>query len=111
MARNLYRFYLYIVYIAFLIFVAVAIGFLLNTLLAFTPLRGGYGATAPDAQSVVQAVVFAVVASVIAGALAGLHYWLIRRDIRNYPAAGASAVGSHSIPAQSSRSGRCGSSV
>jgi hypothetical protein len=91
-ARNLYRFYLYIVYIAFLIFVAVAIGSLLNTLLAFTPLRGGYGATTPDAQSVVQAIVFAVFASTIAGVLAVLHYWLIRRDIRNDPAAGASAI-------------------
>ncbi len=92
MTRNLYRFYLYIVYIALLIFVAFAIGYLLNTLLAFTPLRGSYGPNPPDAKSVVQVIVFATISSVIAGTLAGLHYWLIRRDIRNDAAAGASAI-------------------
>jgi hypothetical protein len=91
-ARNLYRFYLYIVSIALLIFVTFAVGYLLNTLLTFTPLRGSYAGNPPDAASVVQSIVFAVVASAIAGALAGLHYWLIRRDIRNDPAAGASAI-------------------
>jgi hypothetical protein len=91
-ARNLYRFYLYIVYIALLIFVAFAVGYLLNTLLALTSLRGSYSGGPPDATSVVQAVVFAVVASAIAGALAGLHYWLIRRDMQHDPLAGASAI-------------------
>ena len=91
-ARNLYRFYLYIVYINLLSFVAFAVGYLLNTLLALTSLRGVYSGNGPDAKSVIQAIVFGVVASAIAGALAGLHYWLIRRDIRHDPAAGASAI-------------------
>jgi Domain of unknown function (DUF5671) len=91
-ARNLYRFYLYIVYIALLIFVAFAVGYLLNTLLALTSLRGSYSGGPPDATSVIQAIVFAVVASAIAGALAGLHYWLIRRDMQHDPQAGASAI-------------------
>ena len=72
MARNLYRFYLYIVYINLLSFVAFAIGYLLNTLLALTSLRGVYSGNAPDGRSVTQAIVFGVVASAIAGALAGL---------------------------------------
>ena len=92
MARNLYRFYLYIVYIALLIFAAVAVGQLLNTLLTFTPLRGSYNTNPPSSAEVVQSVVFAVVSLVIAGALAGLHYWLIRRDMQNDPAAGGSAI-------------------
>ncbi|MBA2392430.1 MAG: hypothetical protein H0V70_06755 [Ktedonobacteraceae bacterium] len=92
MARNLYRFYLYIVYITLLIFIAFAFGYILNTLLALTSLRGAYAGDAPDAKTVLQSVVFVVVASVIAGALAGLHYWLIRRDMQHDPAAGASAI-------------------
>ena len=87
-ARNLYRFYLYIVYIDLLIFVAFAVGYLLNTLLALTSLRGIYGGNHLMQQSVMQAIVFAVVASAIAGALAGLHYWLIRRDMQHDPAGG-----------------------
>jgi hypothetical protein len=91
-ARNLYRFYLYIVYINLLSFVAFAFGYLLNTLFALTSLRGVYSGNGPDAKSVIQAIVFAVVASAIAGALAGLHYWLIQRDMRHDPLAGASAI-------------------
>ena len=43
MARNLYRIYLYIVFIAMLIFAAVGLGMLLQSLYSFTPLRGAYG--------------------------------------------------------------------
>ncbi len=92
MVRNLYRFYLYIVYIALLIFAAFAIGRLLNTVLTFTPLHGTYGYNPPASAEVVQSIVFAAVSLVIAGALAGLHYWLIRRDMQNDPAAGNSAI-------------------
>ncbi|MBE3560843.1 MAG: hypothetical protein IMW89_16725 [Ktedonobacteraceae bacterium] len=91
MARNLYRFYLYAVFIALLIFAVVATSRLLDTLFSLTPLRGTYR-TVPSQAEVVQAVVFAVVAWVIAGALGGLHYWLIRRDTRQDPAAGTSAI-------------------
>src|SRR5690242_9288839 len=91
MARNLYRFYLYAVFIALLIYAAFAIGQLLNTLLLFTSLRGSY-VNVPSQADVVQSVVFATVSWVIAGLLGGLHYWLIRRDMHNDPAASTSAI-------------------
>ncbi len=91
MARNLYRFYLYAVYIALLIFAAIAAGQLLGTVLLLTPLRASYDAV-PSQARIVQAVVFALVSWIIAGLLGGLHYWLIRRDIQSDPAAGTSAI-------------------
>jgi Domain of unknown function (DUF5671) len=92
MARHLYRFYLYVVFIALLIFGAVAIGMLLNTLLLFTPLRGPDDNSIPTASEVTQSVIFTLISLLIAGALAGLHYWLIRRDMQNDPAANGSAI-------------------
>jgi hypothetical protein len=91
MLRNLYRFYLYTVFIALLVFVAVITGRLLNALLSLTPLHGQYSSIASSSE-VVQALVFAVVAWVIAGALGGLHYWLIRKDMHSNPSAGTSAI-------------------
>ncbi|TMC20150.1 MAG: hypothetical protein E6J34_13585, partial [Chloroflexi bacterium] len=91
MVRNLYRFYLYIVYIALLCFIVAALRGLLSVALAFTPLRGSAG-TLPDHTLVVQSISFAVIALVIAGALAALHYWLIRRDVSSDATAGASAI-------------------
>ena len=92
MVHNLYRLYLYIVSIALLIFAAFAVGRLLNTLLTFTPLHGTDGYTPQTSSEVVQSLVFAGVALAIAGALGGLHYWLIRRDMQNDPAAATSAI-------------------
>jgi hypothetical protein len=91
MLRNLYRCYLYTVYIALLIFAAAVTGQLLNTLLNQTSLRGSYTPASTQAE-IVQALVFAVVAWVIAGTLGGLHYWLIRRDVQSNPTAGTSAI-------------------
>lgn len=92
MAHNLYRFYLYTVFIVLLIFAAFALGQLLSTLLLLIPfLRSSYD-TAPDAAHITQSFVFALVSWVIAGLLGGLHYWLIRRDMGNDPAAGDSAI-------------------
>jgi Domain of unknown function (DUF5671) len=91
MLRALYRFYLYAVSIALLIFIVVALSRLLTTLLAFTPLRGKYGPI-PDRAEVVQSIFFAIIALVIGGGLVGLHYWLIRRDIDGDPAAGMSGI-------------------
>ncbi|HLZ62499.1 MAG TPA: hypothetical protein VKR06_36600 [Ktedonosporobacter sp.] len=91
MVRHLYRFYLYTVFIALLIFVAMVTGRLLYTLLENTWLRGSYGALSTPAD-IVQALTFAVVAWVIAGLVGGLHYWLIRRDIQHDPASGSSAI-------------------
>ncbi len=91
MARNLYRIYLYIVFIAMLIFAAVGLGMLLQTLFSLTPLRGAYG-TIPTNAAIVQVTVFFVVSWFIAAIFGILHYWLIRRDMRNDPAAGSSAI-------------------
>jgi len=91
MARNLYRIYLYIVFIAMLIFAAVGLGMLLQTLFSLTPLRGAYG-TIPTNAAIVQVTVFFAVSWFIAALFGILHYWLIRRDMHNDPAAGSSAI-------------------
>ncbi len=91
MARNLYRVYLYTVLIAMLIFAAVGLGMLLQTLLSLTPLRGASGAI-PTNATIVQVTVFFAVSWFIAALLGGLHYWLIRRDMQSDPAAGHSAI-------------------
>ena len=91
MARNLYRIYLYIVFIAMLIFAAVGLGMLLQTLFSLTPLRGAYG-TIPTNAAIVQVTVFFAVSWLIAAIFGILHYWLIRRDMHNDPAAGSSAI-------------------
>src|SRR6266567_980804 len=91
MVHNLYRFYLYTVFLAMLIFAAIGLGLLLQPLLAFTPLRGSYGASPTNAM-VVQDSVFFGVSWLIAGLLGGLHYWLIRRDMHNDPDSAGSAI-------------------
>jgi hypothetical protein len=91
MARNLYRIYLYTVFIAMLIFAAVGLGMLLQALLSFTPLRGEYGSI-PTNSTIVQVTVFFAVSWFIAALFGGLHYWLIRRDMRSDPMAGRSAI-------------------
>ena len=91
MARQLYRFYLYFVLLAMLVFASLASAQLLEPLLALTSLRGDYG-TPPSNQVLVQRVVFAVVTWLIAGAVGGVHYWLIRRDMQRDPAAGGGAI-------------------
>jgi hypothetical protein len=91
MARNLYRLYLHIVFIAMLIFAAVGLGMLLQTLFSLTSLRGAYG-TIPTNASIVQAIVFFAVSWLIAAIFGILHYWLIRRDMQNDPTAGQSAI-------------------
>lgn len=91
MARTLYRIYLYTISIALLVFAAVSLGVLLNTLFLETGLRGVYE-SAPPAASVVQNTVLAVTALVVALALGGLHYWLIRRNIEQEPGAETGGV-------------------
>jgi hypothetical protein len=91
MARNLYRFYLYAVCIALLIFAAVGLGRLLQPLLALTALRGA-GSSPPTSADIVQALVFFGVSWLIAGTLGGLHYWLLRRDMQSDPPAEGSAI-------------------
>src|SRR5436309_14926901 len=91
MARNLYRIYLYIVFIAMLIFAAIGLGMLLQTLFSLTRLRGAYG-TIPTTTSIVQVIVFFVVSWIIAAFFGILHYWLIRRDMQNDATARRSAI-------------------
>jgi len=91
MARNLYRVYLYIVCTALLIFAAVGLEGLLQSLLAFMPLRGTDNPL-PSNSALVQALVFFVVSWIIVLALGSLHYWLLRRDMHNDPTAGGSAI-------------------
>ncbi|HXR64323.1 MAG TPA: hypothetical protein VN729_00255 [Ktedonobacteraceae bacterium] len=91
MARNLYRLYLYIIFIALSLFAVGVTAQLLTTLFAFTPLRGSYAAL-PTQAALVQSLVFAIVGWLISGALGGLHYWLIRRDMKQDQAAGESAI-------------------
>lgn len=93
MARNLYRFYLYAVFIAMLILAAVGLGSLLQPLLGLTPLHGTDLYNPPPANAdIVRGVVFFVVSWVIAGLLGGSHYWLIRRDMKGDPQAGNNPI-------------------
>jgi hypothetical protein len=87
MARGLYRVYLYAISVALLIFIAVGTGILLANMLTQNPqLVGQYGIpTSRD--DTARSAVLAIVAWVIGGSLLGLHYWLIRRNIRAEPAA------------------------
>jgi hypothetical protein len=89
MLRGLYRFYLYSVFIAMLLFATTGVIQLL-TVLFQNIFKEPYNT--PSAASLVQAVVFGVVALVIATLFGGLHYWLIRRDMQNDPMGGNSAV-------------------
>lgn len=91
MARNLYRFYLYAVFLAMLILAAVGLGWLLQPLLALTPLRGGYDSP-PANSALVQGIVFFAVSWIFAILLGGFHYWLIRRDMRDDPDAGNNGI-------------------
>lgn len=91
MASNLYRVYLYVVFLAMLIFAAVGLGWLLQPLLALTALRGSF-IPPPSSVELVQHVVFFGVSWLIAGVLGGLHYWLIRRDMRHDADAGDAGV-------------------
>lgn len=91
MNRALYRLYLYVVAVVMLVFAAISLRSLLNTLLSETPLRDLYAA-APDSRAVVQSSVLAATALLVALGIGGLHYWLIRRDLAGDPSAGGGAV-------------------
>lgn len=91
MARSLYRFYLYAMFVVLVTFAVSATAQLLTTLFTFTPLRGNY-ASAPSQTDLVRSLVFALVSWLTSGTLGGLHYWLIRRDLRTEPSAGAGAI-------------------
>jgi hypothetical protein len=89
MLRGLYRFYLYAVFIALLVFAATGVIQLLTVL--FQSIFKDPNNT-PSAASIVQAIVYGVVSLIIAALFGVLQYWLIRRDTRNDPIAGNSAT-------------------
>lgn len=91
MVRTLYRIYLYTVWILLLILAAVATAVFLGTLLNATPLNGPFGQH-PSRETLTQQGAFLIIAWLIAATLGGLHYWLIRRDIRDDPGAGRGPV-------------------
>ncbi len=90
MLRNLYRSYLYAVFIAMVIFAASGVFQFLQTMLGLTSLRGQN--TPPSNADVTQAVVYALVALLVAAGIGGLHYWLVLRDMRGDASAGNSGV-------------------
>lgn len=93
MAHSLYRFYLYVVFLAMLVLAAVGLGMLLQPLLGLTPLHGANNDfSLPTHEDVVRGGVFFVVSWVVAGLLGGLHYWLIRRDMQHDAQAGNDGV-------------------
>jgi len=87
MTRNLYRFYLYTVFVAMLIFATVGLAVFLQALFSLTGLRGLYSGV-PVSATVTRAGVFFAVSWFIAALIGGLHYWLIRRDMRSDAATG-----------------------
>lgn len=91
MARSLYRFYLYFVATALLLFAAVGAFWLLQDVFAGTALRGE-GNLPPTHADTVQAILIFAISWLVALTLGGLHYWLIRRDQRADPGAGRGAV-------------------
>ena len=91
MARTLYRIYLYAVWLFLMIFATIAVGVVLSTLLTASPLNGSSQISFSDT-AVTQQVIFALLAVIVAASLGGLHYWLIRRDIRDDPAAASGPV-------------------
>ena len=87
--RNLYRLYLYAVFVVMLIFATAGLATFLQALFSLTGLHGSYSGEATNA-AIIQAGVFFAVSWFIAALIGGLHYWLIRRDMRNDPETGGS---------------------
>lgn len=90
MLRGLYRFYLYMVFIAMLLFATFGVQRLIQTVLAQSIFKDQY--STPGNADLVQAMVFAVVSLVTAALFGGLHYWLIRRDMHQDPTAGSGGI-------------------
>lgn len=91
MNRSIVRFFLYLLYIALLVFVAGGAGWLLQLLLAFTPLRGPEGPS-PTSTDLVRALVLWGVSWVIGLPLVMYFYRLIRRDRKSDPQAGSGGI-------------------
>jgi hypothetical protein len=90
MARTLYRIYLYTVWMILLLFATGATAAFLAVVLRTTGLDSNPRSLSQS--EIVQPAAFAVIAWLIAATLGGFHYWLIRRDIAQDPAAGQGPV-------------------
>src|SRR5258708_12533897 len=90
MARTLYRIYLYTVWMILLLFATGATAAFLAVVLRTTVLDSNPQSLSQS--EIVQPAAFAVIAWLIAATLGGFHYWLIRRDIAQDPAAGQGPV-------------------
>src|SRR5258708_11998810 len=91
MLRGLYRFYLYVVFIAMLFFAVSGVQRVLQIWLAERALKS-QDETAPSHSDVVQAVVYAAIGVFTAAIIGGLHYWLIRREIRSDASEGSGGI-------------------
>jgi hypothetical protein len=90
MVRSLARIYYYFVFLIMLALAGFGLGVLVFQTLRLTPLRGDE--PLPPATELTQSLVLTGVLWLVAGLLGGLHYWLIRRDIRTDPGAGGGVV-------------------
>src|SRR5258708_12484115 len=90
LARTLYRIYLYTVWMILLLFATGATAAFLAVVLRTTGLDSNPQSLSQS--EIVQPAAFAVIAWLIAATLGGFHYWLIRRDIAQDPAAGQGPV-------------------
>ena len=90
MARTLYRIYLYTVWMILLLFATGATAAFLAVVLRTSGLDSNPQSLSQS--EIVQPAAFAVIAWLIAATLGGFHYWLIRRDIAQDPAAGQGPV-------------------
>jgi len=91
MLRALYRMYLYVVWLALLIFAAGTTVAFLSSFLRVNVLSSGMP-NLDQQRQLVQSGIFVLVAWIIAAGLGGLHYWLSLRDMREDPGAGSGAV-------------------
>lgn len=91
MNRSIGRFFLYLLYTTLLIFVASGAGWLLQLLLAFTPLRGSMS-TPPATTDLARALVLWAVSWVLGLPLVIFFAHLIRRDYKSDPQAGSGGI-------------------
>lgn len=90
MLRGLYRFYLYTLFVAMLFFGATGIEGLLQTAMGQTIFKDPNSTLTQS--TIIQSIVYAIVSLLTSALFGGLHYWLIRRDMRGDLTAGNGAV-------------------
>lgn len=91
MSRSLGRFFLYLLYLVLLLFLAGSAWWLLQLLLSWTPLRGN-GSTLPASSDLMRALVLWGVTWLIGLPLVIFLFRLLRRDQRTDPQAGRGGI-------------------